>query len=587
MDGAKESVGGAARAPGITVAGLLSPEPWKTRYLFSIGARSWLIHVFVVLLAFVAQQNLSLAAQAWLTGMIALSLVLAGLCQYGQRLPDVPPRALAIAAWFHSALTATVGLLWAWGAFVAAEAGFDNLLLYTLALGGTALGAVSSQHAVMRSCLLSIWTSVPGLAAAHLALDATRLGQANAAMIVLYGAVLTILATRMHRFVASNHALVERLDRQVHQLRYEKKRADMAQEARTRFLAHASHDLRQPVHTMNLLISLLRENELDRDARDIVGKIDLSLTSLSELFQSLLDFSILDLGRMRVSTEAVDLNAVLNRLAKQNMPLVERMGGAIVVSPTSVWVETDPRLLTTMLQNLISNAAKYAPGSTVLMGVRHRKNGIAVVVADQGPGIGEADRPRIFDEFYRSDDDAERVQGLGLGLPLVVRFAELLGHDCRLETRPGHGTLVEIGAMKRVAACREAVKGRWTAAHLLSGLEVYLVDRDGDTRKATEVLLENWGCVVAPEGSAARLGRSKPGLILLNHGMNGNENAAQAITAIREQAGKTVPAIVVSGTLDHEALGIAGLDDVQLLAKPAPPAQLRASLVSLALSTRD
>ncbi|MBZ0214999.1 MAG: hypothetical protein K8F25_00460 [Fimbriimonadaceae bacterium] len=288
--------------------------------MFELGFQGWMLHCFVVLFTFLTQDTSWIIMQVWLATMLGLSLAQACLCRYFSHEKATSARRLRQAGWVHTFLTSFVGITWGLGAVWVSHGSFDSLLIFTLALGGTALGTVSAQHSVMRSCLASIWTSIPLLAVAHLSHADPVTGKANAAMMVLYGMVLTFLAVRMSRFLVANRVLSEDLRKRVRQVTRISKayqgeftRAEDANLAKSRFLAHASHDLRQPVHAIGMLTANLQETGLTKIQRKMVEDIDRSVRALSRLFRSLLDLSALDVGNVVVHPEPVELGALLNR----------------------------------------------------------------------------------------------------------------------------------------------------------------------------------------------------------------------------------------------------------------------------------
>ena len=222
-----------------------------------------------------------------------------------------------------------------------------------------------------------------------------------------------------------------------------------AMQSKSRFLAQASHDLRQPVHAVSYYIAGLRESRLNRTQTQLVDRIERSLGGVARLFKSLLDISKLD-----SDTFEVELGTTLSAIAcqscraKQQFIAWHRVEFRFV--PTNVSVRADATLLTTIIQNLLSNAIKYARGGRVLLGVRRRGDTISIEIHDQGIGIDSKHLPRIFDEFYRGhvagDYDSE---GVGLGLSIVKRLASLCGLSITLDSVRGQGTTVRLSNIPR------------------------------------------------------------------------------------------------------------------------------------------
>ena len=246
-------------------------EKWQLDYLFDLSFQAWLVHIGVVtavmaLLVYVWPDEIW--PFVWYAAMCAFSGGLAALAwRYTHRRPaderEARPYGLA-----HTALTTLVGITWGLGAFGAATGDFHHLLVYSLALGGTALGAVSSQHVLPRSCIVSLWTSVPLLGFAHIFHDPGFFGATIFGMIMLYAGVLSILTVRMLRFMRTNVDLTRSLDAKLGEItemaaeleeaRHEAVEANLS---KSRFLAHASHDLRQPIHAIGLFTACLRDLE--------------------------------------------------------------------------------------------------------------------------------------------------------------------------------------------------------------------------------------------------------------------------------------------------------------------------------------
>ena len=349
--------------------------------------------------------------------------------------------------------------------------------------------------------------------------------------------------------------------------------------AKSKFLAQASHDLRQPVHAISLFTACLRDSGLSPDQRQMVDNIDRSLNSVTRLFRSLLDISTLDSGKVRPKLAIVAIDEIVSDLIDQNAEIARQSNVELRHVRTSLCVRTDPALLATILQNVISNAIKYAPGKPVLIGCRRRPGSASVAVYDRGPGIADDERARVFEEFYRGSSFRQTVDGIGLGLAILKRMAQLLSLDVRLRSQLGRGTSVEIAGFvptaERPASVRFNASQPTTA---LRGLRVLLVEDDRDVQLATHTLLARWGCVV--ESASAAPERPQPcDLILADYDLH-DSTGAECIALVRAALDRAVPAIVMTG---HDPARVAedlADGDVSILAKPIQPARLRAALMS-------
>ncbi len=250
--------------------------------------------------------------------------------------------------------------------------------------------------------------------------------------------------------------------------------------AKSRFLAQASHDLRQPIHAISLFTACLRDTGLDAEQRQMVSNIDRSLNSVSRLFRSLLDLSTLDSGRVSVKPEVIALDNLLGDLVRQNADMAQWAEVTLKRVPTRHHVLTDPGLLTTILQNIVSNACKYAEGAPVLIGCRRKGNSLSIQICDRGPGIAEEHLPRIFEEFYQVRAPGDRdIDGVGLGLPIVKRLAALMHLSVTIRSKTGKGTAITVGGLPLAPAPPAGASPRRTGPlTAIDGFRILLVEDD-------------------------------------------------------------------------------------------------------------
>lgn len=234
-------------------------------------------------------------------------------------------------------------------------------------------------------------------------------------------------------------------------LREARDAAQAASRAKSRFLAAASHDLRQPVHTLRLLLSALegaiesQGGHADPEARELVDEIEAAVLSLSDLLNALLDVSRLDAGVVVPTIAACRVGELLRDVALRFQRAAAAAGVRLSVVPSSLVVRTDPVLLARVLDNLVANAVKFAPGGRVLVGCRRRDGGVEIQVADTGIGIPDGMTDAIFEEFRQLGNDArQRSRGLGLGLAIVRRTADLLGHPVGVRSARGRGSVFSV-----------------------------------------------------------------------------------------------------------------------------------------------
>ncbi|OLF52953.1 hybrid sensor histidine kinase/response regulator [Pseudomonas chlororaphis] len=352
---------------------------------------------------------------------------------------------------------------------------------------------------------------------------------------------------------------------------------------KSRFLAQASHDLRQPIHSIGLFTACLRESPLGDEERRLVDNIDRSLLNVAQLFRSILDLYTLDNGRLQPSFQTLHLGEFLADQVRQNAEAARWAGVELRLRPCAHWVRVDPALLATMVQNVLSNCFKYAAQRPVLIGVRKRGAGLAIVIYDRGRGIAEEHLPNLFEEFYRVRQLRDKdVEGVGLGLSIVKRLCQLTGLEVAIRSRLGRGTAVSLYPLPLAAPPQQQPIARDEArqAGLLTGLKVCLVEDDRNVLLATSALLERWGCVVQAEASGQDL-VSDCDVIVADYDLGNHATGIECIDSLRRQRGWAVPALILTG---HEVEKIqAALHDrnIAILSKPVRPAELRASLRAL------
>lgn len=355
--------------------------------------------------------------------------------------------------------------------------------------------------------------------------------------------------------------------------------------AKSRFLAQASHDLRQPIHAISLFIACLRDARLGVEEQQMVDNIDRSLQSVSRLFQSLLDISTLDSGKISEQREDVDIGEILRDIKQQNSEAAQWAGVELKLVATNKFARVDPSLLTTMIQNIVSNALKYAPGGPVLIGCRKRSGKLSIEVHDCGPGIASEHLPHLFEEFYqvreRGDKDTE---GVGLGLSIVRRVSNIMCLEVSLRSDEGKGTTVIIDGLEIVSRpLRTPQLANNKPASMLNGLRVLLVEDDINVLMATRILLEKWGCIVQQEEFLPEGKDVTCDLIITDFDLGAKTTGSDCINYVRRENGRDLPAIIVTGHDENRVRDDVGDPEIPILSKPIRPAELRSTILALKL----
>ncbi len=366
--------------------------------------------------------------------------------------------------------------------------------------------------------------------------------------------------------------------------------AEEANLSKTRFLAAASHDILQPLNAARLYASSLAEGPAriggDDERADLAHKVDMSLEAVEEILGALLDISRLDAGATKPEVSDVPVADLMRMLEVEFMPLARSKDLELRFAPTRLAIRTDRRLMRRLLQNLVSNAIKYTVRGKVLIGCRREPKGLRIEVWDTGLGIPADRRRAVFEEFRRLDQGARIARGLGLGLSIVERLGRVLEHPVDLRSWPGQGSVFSVTAPLGVAAVPRAEEAGApqpsSADEPLSGLRVLAIDNEVRVLDGMRTLLGRWGCVVVTaeglaEARAALADFGAPDLIIADYHLDKGDGIA-AIGALREDLGRTIPAILATADRSVEARDEAARQDIVILHKPLKPAPLRAQL---------
>ncbi len=387
-----------------------------------------------------------------------------------------------------------------------------------------------------------------------------------------------------HRVECKSAELMQNVAR----LQEAKAEADAANAAKSRFLAAASHDLRQPLQALGLSAAELGVRARSAvDIQQLAGRIGESVQALEAMFSALLDVSRLDAGSVRIERRCLALQPVFDRLQADFQPLAREKGLQLRLRPTRQWTESDPVVLERILRNLVANAVRYTERGGVLVGCRRRGRRLWVEVYDTGIGIAATERQNIFEEYYQiANPERDRGKGLGLGLSIVRRMVALLGERLRVASVPGRGSRfslrlpcvpAEAVAPSAPAAMADFPRGRYLVA---------LVEDDRLVRVTTESLLARHGLAVAGgadhgETRAALLVQGRaPDLIVADYRLRGSTGVAVAQALCRDY-GCAIPVLLLTGEDAAERLVEVAEAGFPVLRKPVTLERLLAEIARL------
>jgi signal transduction histidine kinase len=360
---------------------------------------------------------------------------------------------------------------------------------------------------------------------------------------------------------------------------------ELANRAKSRFLAVASHDLRQPLHALGLFIAQLRTQLNSADRERLVELIHSAITEMNDLFTALLDISKLEAGVLTPNPLEFPIERLLRRVETTFARTAAEKGLRLRVVPSAAWVRSDIVMLERILMNLVSNAVRHSSHGGVVVGCRRRGERLRIEVCDSGPGIPDDERQNIFVEFYQLGDDQPRRQGgLGLGLAIVDQLRRLLDHPIELVSAMGKGSRFSI-IVPAVAARREVMIEPISSPQMTfdsaQGKVIAVIDDDVLVLEGTVTLLRSWGYQVVTAGShsaaltPATSHGQQPDLIISDYHLTNGKTGIEVIEQLRAAFTAPIPAFLISGDITPETLRGARARGYYLLHKPVAAMTLR------------
>jgi signal transduction histidine kinase len=410
---------------------------------------------------------------------------------------------------------------------------------------------------------------------------------------VIYLFATFSIAYKFSKVTRQKNLLDKENEALVQQLKNKKKVAEKANADKSRFLASASHDLRQPLQVMNLFAEALKEQITDPKQHSLLHKLRTSMEETDNLLDSLLDMSKLDAGLVRVNQAKFLLFPILHKLEKEfhlqasNKSLslsvdtnIKRVDGSTShITADEIIIQSDPILLKNILSNLLSNAIKYTQQGKITISCLHSEHGYIVYLKDTGIGIAENERDNVFDAFYQvSNTERNRSKGIGLGLSIVKHLCKLLEHQIIMHSQPGVGTTFEIHIPSATEV--STPHQRHTLLHNLNAT-VLVVDDETAILEGMQAMLTPWGCTVITAQSLDEtlvlLKKERAvDLLLVDYRLQHNQVGTTMIHQARKLLNKPdLPAIIISGDTEPKRMQKMEREGFEVLHKPIKPAQLR------------
>ncbi len=357
-----------------------------------------------------------------------------------------------------------------------------------------------------------------------------------------------------------------------------------ASSSESRFFAAANHDLRQPIHALQLMIATLKATDDPSRRDDIIANIEHTLSVLAGYLDSLLDLSKLETGTLRASAADFPLADLVARVVDGLRDEAARQGVALRVVPTRATVRSDSLCLERILKHFLANAVRAAPAGRVLVGCRRRGTALRLEVWDDGAGLAEADLGRIFDPFTRLDDKGRpQSRGLGLGLTIAKATADHLGHRIEVVSKPHRATMFAVELPLGSKGARQAADRR-ASRILAAGIEgapLLVIAEEAEAARRLQALLESWGATVgrsaSGEGSMTGYGMA-PAAVIMQAQRHDAAAGEEAIRAVRQRCQREIPAILLLDEVPSEPPDVRPDPSIHRLEGPLDPAKLRALL---------
>ncbi|MFM9972614.1 MAG: hybrid sensor histidine kinase/response regulator [Burkholderiales bacterium] len=487
--------------------------------------------------------------------------------------------------------------LWgtAWGLLAIGTLGTTTPIGTSVAI--SVLAGIVGGSLSMLSPILAVFTafSVPlvGLTVVALWLLDDPAYNAFAVISVLY---LGVLIAQSRNSALASRATIElrfeniELIRRAEAARIEAEEANLA---KSKFLAAAGHDLRQPIHAQGLFLDVLSRTDLDTRQRELVTHISAASDASIDMLNTLLDFSRIEAGVIVPKLQTFRLQHFLNLIEREFEPQADGKGLAYRSRETALEARSDPAILALILRNLVSNAIRYTDHGGVLVACRRRGGHAVLEVWDTGMGIAVEQQAEIFKEFHQlGNPERDRRKGLGLGLAIAQGLARTLGHDLSLASTPQRGSVfrlaLPIASQSSSSTSTEALTPPASARPIATrslNARVLLIDDEEAVRSGMLALLQDWGCTgVAAETideAVALAGTFRPDVVISDYRLRAQSTGLEAITAVRAHTRYDLPAVLITGDTASERLREALSSGVPLLHKPVSPRQLYLTLTEL------
>lgn len=510
------------------------------------------------------------------------------------RFKKIESKEFSVKKWYRLTIALSLIRSTTWGLsgvflYVDQDLAYQVLVLAFCVAGSIQGGFVAASY--KPAALIYIFPTLLPIAIRSI-MDGDILHYSIAIMLVIYAFSLMSLSRKMHHSLMNALVLQFEKGELANQLEIQKQAAEQANLAKSRFLAAASHDLRQPLQAQGMFLAELDQRISEKENRNILKKIQQSFDTLTGQFDSLLDISKLDAGIVKATHKHVPVQSLLDDLKLYFSNKAKEKRLKFKIRNCDEIISSDPDLLARVLGNLVSNAIRYTNTGTVFVGCRKRGGNLRIEVRDSGPGIAKYQQEQIFHEFFQKSVAGDKNdKGMGLGLSIASRLARLLDLKIQIFSSPGLGSRfwidVPVGDEDKTITAYDPSPAK--IKDNVSDKNLLVIDDDETILDSMSGALKLWGCQVLTAKSKDEAITSVENAefnidaIISDYRLSETEKGTEVIEAIRSFVGQNIPAMLITGDTAPERLQEATSSGFHLLHKPVAPAKLR-SLLSFLLS---
>ena len=546
--------------------------------------------VAIALYWFLFGRTNTIAISLWFFWLVTCSLVLARIMFVLLKNPNAQAKQTAYFLMLANAILATNWGLLAWVA-VDGVSIFNSIIVIAV-LVSLLVGLMSTLSPILPLYVIACVTMTGIVSSKLLTLDHSEFN--NVGLFSLVTCIIFIIMGRDMNMQGKKNIylqfdkldLIAKLGTETEKVRTAQHIAENANQAKTKFLAAASHDIRQPIHALGLFLEVLARSPLSQYQQQVLQNANSAFEASADMLNTLLDFSRIEAGVVEVQQRAFYLQPILNKLENEMAPLAANKNLIYRSQESHAIVMSDPIILELILRNLISNAIRYTDKGGVLIACRNRGNFTSLEIWDTGIGIDPIHHENIFNEFYQlGNTERDRRKGLGLGLAIVRGYANRLKHPLLFASKPKRGSVFKIELLNATEMPLSDATIIKPIEFTKLGARVLIVDDDEAVRQGMVDLLQAWGChcdaADSIEEAVTFAIANPPDLVVSDFRLRDMKTGTQAITQIRNVCGTSTPAMLITGDTAQDRLIDATASGLPLLSKPVSPAVLYRKVVEL------